>query len=484
VATTGGGGTGCTLTVTGTQAAAAGDTFWIGDDSASTQATALTLTFPGTAASPNYIYCGDHTKASPGTGDLKTTATISTTGASNLTINGSFYSNGINPSAGSSNSQASLILEGSAGFVQTWQNCQLALGNTNTASRFSVGNGGYLVWERVTLKFGSVSQTIADGGCVFTWQNTASAIQGSVPTTLFNSNNSAASPNTVIIEAVDLSAAGSGKTLIGSPSSIGPRKYYLKDCEPGASVTIAATPITVGFEVYNIRSDSSNTNYRLEKYSYVGTMTTITSIVRTGGASVAGTAVAKNITTTANSNWVLPFVTIPFLADNTVTGSNVTVTVYGIWNSASLPNNDQIWTEVEYLGTSGYPLGTYANNTKANNLAAGTPLTADSTSIWNSQATARVNNTVYTLNTVIGVPVSGGGGLFFCTAGGTSAAAQPAGYATAVDGGAVTDGTATFRAGTRFSMAVTMSSPQPQITGSLTVRVKAARASSTFYLDS
>src|SRR5208337_1030021 len=137
--------------------------------------------------------------------------------------------------------------------------------------------------------------------------------------------------------------------------------------------------------------------------------------------------------------------------------------IYGCWSSTVLPNSDQIWLEAAYLGSSATPMASFATQTKANILATGAALTADSTSVWSSAASARQNNFSYSVGNVISVAVSGGGGLFFCTAGGMSAASQPAGYATAVDGGVVSDNGATFRAAVRFVLSVTLSSPQPAL---------------------
>jgi hypothetical protein len=167
---------------------------------------------------------------------------------------------------------------------------------------------------------------------------------------------------------------------------------------------------------------------------------------------------------------------------NTVLSTNRVVTLYGVWNSASLPNNDQIWIEARYLGSALTPMGSFATETKANNLAAGTALTADSVSKWDSGLTARANTTAYVVGNTISV-ADNSGRVFFCTTSGTSAGSEPAGFASAVDGGSVTDGTAVFRAGTRFSLTVTLSSPQPAITGYIYIYVYAALASSTFWID-
>src|SRR3990167_972428 len=68
-------------------AKAAGDNFWVSHDHAETQASAMTLTSPGTAASPCKVMCVDSAgSVPPASADLATTATITTTGANALTF--------------------------------------------------------------------------------------------------------------------------------------------------------------------------------------------------------------------------------------------------------------------------------------------------------------------------------------------------------------------------------------------------------------
>ena len=43
---------------------------------------------------------------------------------------------------------------------------------------------------------------------------------------------------------------------------------------------------------------------------------------------------------------------------NDTTAANVTVTVYGYWDNAAVPKNDEIWMEVSYMGSSATPIAT------------------------------------------------------------------------------------------------------------------------------
>jgi hypothetical protein len=250
------------------------------------------------------------------------------------------------------------------------------------------------------------------------WRNTASAVTGAtIPTELMSFTGSFT--GSFYGEGIDLSALGSGKSLV-RVSELVPNQAIFKDCKLGASVTVAAnnTVGPGGVEVALIRCASGDTNYRTEKYTYAGTQTTETTIVRSGGASDGTTPISTKIVTTANAEWEFPFECLPITIWNETVGSAVTATIEGIWGTASVPLNSDIWIDVEYLGTSGFPLALKATSGKASGLAAGTNIPAGS-GTW---------------------------------------------------GGSTT----------KFAMSVTIT---PQEKGPITIYVKAAKISSTFYVD-
>jgi hypothetical protein len=176
-----------------------------------------------------------------------------------------------------------------------------------------------------------------------------------------------------------------------------------------------------------VRCDSSGTAYKSARYAYEGTETTETSITRVGGAAdPTGQAQARKIVTTANSQWLRPFRAEPYAIWNPRTAANVVVTVCGTVNAGALPNNDDIWLEVEYLGSSLTPLGTIVTTTKSNVLAANAAVASDGSS-WNG----------------------GGSGVGWSP----------------------------------FKLTATLSSPQPGLAGYIHVRPRVAKPSATFYLD-
>jgi hypothetical protein len=220
------------------------------------------------------------------------------------------------------------------------------------------------------------------------------------------------------LEALDLSQlTGSLYTNFSNIPATG--SLLVKDCKLNAATTVT-TPAAAGMTVQLVRCDSAATAYKSARYAYEGTETTETTITRVGGATdPAGQLQSRKIVTTANAQWLRPFQAQPYAVWNATTGANVTATVYG--TGASLPNNDDIWLEVEYLGSASTPLGTIVTTTKSNFLATGTAVASDS-STW-------------------------GGGT------------------------------------TPFKLTTTLSSPQPGQAGYIHARVRVGKASATYYID-
>lgn len=468
---------------------AAGDSGYVAKNHAETQSASMTLIYPGTISNPCYVYCVDNSGTGhvPSTSaDLSTTATVTTTGSNALDQQSGFaWIQGVKFSASTSSSGGSSIGFGSSTSDLRYKNCALQLSATSAVTMFfgSSGSGRpcRVTFDNTTFQVSATGSSIEVDIADFIWKNTASAITGAtLPTTLFKATSGAAR---ILCEGVDLSALGSGKTLVAAQgASGGKQETVFKDCKFGASVTIAATPSNNLSRCMVLRSDSGATNNRAELHDYYGDETTETTLIRTGGASDGMTGFSHKFITTANSRWTFPFEPMPYPAWNNITAANVTVTVEGIFNAAALPNNDDIWIDVEYLGSSATPLGSFGTSSKADNLAAGSALTA-STQAWDSLVAARANSTTYAVGDMRKVATNTGRVFIVTAQTGASAGSEPGGFATAVDGGAVTDGNVTWRAMMRFKTAVTMSSPQPGLIGELYVYPKVAKASTTYYLD-
>jgi hypothetical protein len=134
-----------------------------------------------------------------------------------------------------------------------------------------------------------------------------------------------------------------------------------------------------------IDCDSGATNYRNELYRFGGNQVTETTIVRTGGASDGTTPVSWKIITDANARWIAPFESLPITVWSDTVGAK-TVSIYGYWNNASVPNNDDIWIEFEGLTDAGSPLSSIATSGKTSFLAANAPIPSDA-STWGGGVT-------------------------------------------------------------------------------------------------
>jgi hypothetical protein len=374
------------LTLTAACAAsAAGDSIWISDDHAESTAGVVTITCPGTSANPSKIICVNHAgSVPPVAADMATTATVSTTGASNLTINGSFYCYGIQFQASATGGAVSAILfpGNTAGNTQYYKSCVFrSLGTLTPQINPAASNGIYTTFDNCSLKFGSTAGKMAPVG-FFKWINSPNAIDGtgSLPTTLFQSGGTLV---LVTCEGADFSAL-SAKTLVSGVQNS--YTVLFKDCKLPASVTITGAPTGPSNTTTLIRCDSGATNYRNEKYTYYGTQTAETTIVRTGGASDGTTVQSNKIVTTANSSILLPFEVMPFSIWNEST-SSVTLTVYGIWGGGAVPNNDDIWIDVEYLGSASTPQASFISSTKATILSPNAGCPSDA-STWGGGTTA------------------------------------------------------------------------------------------------
>ncbi len=367
----------------------AGNSFFVGDNHAETQATAIAATcncrINGTIQvnARFFVYCVDRTVAPPGPSNLKTTATITTTGASGITISGGNsgqigYLYGLQFFVGTGNVTASFTT--GANLTLTLDTCAVSLVSTGVSSRVNApGSSGTAQWINTTVSFGSVSQLWTCNGPL-RWKNTPLAIQGAtLPTTLFGVCDSS-----ITLDGVDLSALTAGKNIFTPAGNTRGNQIFIKDCKLSSTAGIAATFAASTFllsQVYIVRSDSAATNYRNEQYNVLGTETAEITITRSGGASDGTTSFARKVVTLATPSWPTPFELLPIVIWNPTITGNVIVTVKGTWNVATVPNNDQVWLEVSYLGSALTPIASFANNTKATNLSTATPLAAD-TSTW------------------------------------------------------------------------------------------------------
>jgi hypothetical protein len=367
-------------------AAGAGGTVYVSQSHAETQASAMTLASPGTAVSITKVICVNDGAAPPTS--LATTATVSTTGANNMSFTGHAYVYGITFTAGNSTNAAdmNILSTSSAGYL-CFDTCILTLGGNNLSSDFILGtattNSQKIDFANTTLNYSnSGNRTVVR--CEVSGKNVT--IGGTAPTTLFiHASNSA--PKTIKFIASDLSLLGSSKYLVNPTAGNG--IFAFSNCKLGASVAVLNGSITGqgGTDVFLDNCDSGDTNYRMEHYKYQGSIKSETSKIRSGGASDGTTPISWNMTSLSGATFASPLESPPITIWNETTGSSKTVTIEIAQDSAATAlNDDEIWIEVEYLGTSGYPISSIATDRKNNILSSVTAQTTSSAT-WDNMTT-------------------------------------------------------------------------------------------------
>ena len=392
-----GGGTGADWTnayitlATAITSKAAGDVFYVSEDHAETSATAITLNFPGTAANPNFIYTVNHAgSVPPVAADLvsSVSSSITSSGSDNITINGSAYVWGVQFKVGSSGGQTLTVGLNASSItsIMTFKKCKFWLSGNTSGSVVIFGHAATNIGTSFTLddtsfKFANAGQSIAPKMGRFIWINTAIPFDatGVMPTTMLVSASDSAA--TVEIRGVDLSAVG---TIVGAFDTAS--RILISDCKVGTG-TLVTTPTDKGRALVDfVRCDNAGTNYKIVRTDYSGTLTVETTIVRTGGASDGTTAISWKVVTTANSLFTQPFECPPIVIWNDVTGSAKNAAIECIWGGGAVPNNDEIWIDLEYLGSSTAPTASFVGDGKANPLAVAAAQTSSAAS-WGGSTT-------------------------------------------------------------------------------------------------
>jgi hypothetical protein len=363
-----------TATIAGIEGVdSAGDHIFVADAHAESTAASISIDIAGTPASPSWILCvvdtGD--PASPTT--LATTGTISTTGASNITINGSFYCYGLKFTSGSTSSNTSLgFFSTAADATQVYEQCDFILGTTNSGGRITF-NGvqaeTHCEWKNCDVQFGNLGQGINHSGGHFRWRG-GSVLSGSVPTTLFTATHSSR-PGSIYIEGVDLSNL-LFITNIFTASVQTHDPVVIRNCKLPTSWNASLVTGTISapgnrYEMWNC--DATDTNYRLWVEDYAGSVKSETTVVRTGGASDGTTTFSWKMVSSANAEYPVISLVSPEMVKWNDTPGAKTVSVEIVHDSqgagtGSDLQNDEIWLEVQYLGTSGFPLGSFASSAK------------------------------------------------------------------------------------------------------------------------
>lgn len=372
--------------------AVAGDRIWVSQVHAESNAASITITMPGTTTSPTQLLCGNDA-AEPPTA-MATGGKITTTGTSSATVNGTGYIYGLTFEIGTASSSGPVLAVSSANANarQYWKLCTVDCINSSVANGITIGGTGsgavgpHVTFDGLQVKFSNASQEIRiyNGRAEFIG---LSFVTGSTsPTHIFEMSpgNHKARCEVDGMDATNLAAAVNIVNNAGAGCTFVIRNSKL----PASWTGSLATTLAFGGRVEMYNCDSADTNYRLWiEDGSSGSIKHETTIVRTGGASDGTTATSRKMVTSASTQYPLIRLESPEIVKwNDTTAASVTATVEIVHDSQGAGSgsnfqDDEVWLEVMYLGTSGAPLGTWASDAKADVLATAANQTT-STETW------------------------------------------------------------------------------------------------------
>jgi hypothetical protein len=322
----------------------------------------ISLASAGTAAAPVQILCGNDV-AEPPTA-LTTSAGITCTGGGDFDVTGHSDVYGV----------AFVAAAGAAGFsfqqiAVSWgwrlEACALTISNTTSTSRISFQSRGSSARDgkieliNTNISFGEATQAILLGG-PFEWR-------GGTLTAAPNTGGlfvvSAGGTADAHLVGVDLSALGSRALLgvtVGGPGGI----VKIENCKLGSgwTATTGTFPGPGQAQVWVDHSTDGDTHYTIYRAQYEGVLSQETVQVRTGGASDGTTPLAWRMDATAGAQFLRPLYSPEMVAWNNTTGAAKTVTVEILHDSVTNLQDDEVWLEVEYQGTSGFTQSAFASD--------------------------------------------------------------------------------------------------------------------------
>jgi len=329
----------------------------------------ISWVFPETGTGIVNIMCvngGDAAFTTGGSGMGSTVGTLTTGAAESTNSNaafsfaGKFYCYGVTLKAGSntpaSEASGKLSIGTAVQNNQVFENCTFVTNSTNASAITAIGTAtSWLKFRNCTFQFGATGQSFGGTNAKTTFIN--SSLAGSTfPTTTFVPD-SASQYGQVDCLACDWSSSTNLVSLVQATGA----KYTFDNCKlPG---TIVTGTRAVNFSpIVECRSASSSTSTTEPLYEYyyddpMGNVQDSTTYFVTAGSAVIkdGTntdqkySLAMTPSATASKQFPLcsPWVSVW----NTLTGSR-TISMKIAYNSATALNGNDVWMEVEFLGTA------------------------------------------------------------------------------------------------------------------------------------
>lgn len=368
--------------------AAAGDTVYVASNHAETaSATGTSLTSPGTVNSPVKVICIATTFSNPPVqADITTGASVTMTGSNNINISGGWWCYGLKFQGTTGTTNINVSLAGGSGQVleSYFENCVFKAGSASTsrvifAGDDAVAGGG----KRHLFVNCNIDTPHATDAGIYVSRSHCLFIGGTWVTATTTAINKSSSGRGGILEFrnYDFSAQTSGKNIVDLSGTVTSGEVRLINCKltSGVNVTTGTLASHGNGPVHLINCDHGTINYREEHYFYEGSIVQDATQYRTGGASDGTTPKAWKVVSLAGCDYVRPLYCPDIYQWVDSTGSK-TFTIY--FASGGTLNDTDIGFELEYLGSSATPLGTFSTTVNGV-LDTATAWATDAVSTWN-----------------------------------------------------------------------------------------------------
>lgn len=269
--------------------------------------------------------------------------------------------------------------------------CYLWMGNVSVSSKVQLAAAGSCAeFIDCTFRFGATSQMLVGQGVAKIYGGSISAA-GTIPSKLFGFLSYNGEGSRYEITRFDLSAFTG--VVVGDQAAY--RIFCFNDCIFSATLTIYETQTSASApEVFVFNCSSGDEHYHFAHYSALGQTAAVTSPYANDGALYDGTNhVTWKIVTSANCSEYSPYVS-PWIDryHSGVAAITPSVEILRDDSTTALQDNE-VWGEFSYQGTTGFPLAVFTNDRMAllgtpTNQAAGVGLagwTGESGTAWSGK---------------------------------------------------------------------------------------------------
>jgi hypothetical protein len=274
--------------------------------------------------------------------------------------------------AGSSSSDSLSFCTGNNTHVEA-ESCYLWQGSSNGSAHIFVGNASgdneaYARFVNCTLRFGNASQ-VFQARCPVEFYGCTISSDGAAQNTLFTQSTVRNMGSSFYAEGCDFSYSAASPTVVNAQAGATGANFTFVNCKIPPSATLfngGGTNKAIG-EASFYNCASGDTHYHIAHADAMGSTVVETTIVANDGASFDGgtTKTSWKIATTANASFIAPYISPWFDKYHTATSAITPFMEILRDGSATAYDNDEVWGEWSYQGTSGSTMSTIISDRMA-----------------------------------------------------------------------------------------------------------------------